>query len=101
MTNANDPDRAERERLASLPGLTKNQRDALRDPTFSMKLCRVLIDALAAQAAAKFEAKPEPEKAMARAFGKTEHVATSGVSFDSRSGVQQFGGGLLEVPRRG
>ncbi len=96
-----ETEQQERERLATLPGLSRIQRQSLRDPGFSLKLCRVLVSALRAQAASQFEAKPEAEKALARAFGQTEHVATSGVSFNPRSGVQQFGGDLREVPRVG
>lgn len=98
MTTKIDADRAEREQLASLPGLTEAQRKALRDPEHSLETCRKLVQVLRVHAAAQLEAKPEAEKAMARAFGRTQIVSLPGVTND---GVTQTFGGSVEVPRNG
>lgn len=93
-------EKAERERLSRTPGLTRAQIQAVLDPEFPVRNAKILLDALRARAAAAFEQRPESEKAMARAFGQTEHVVTTSTStFDPASGVQTFGSKLLEVPR--
>lgn len=96
MTTQIDADRAEREQLASLPGLTEAQRKALRDPEHSLEMCRTLVRVLRVHAAAQLEAKPESERALARAFGQTQIASLPGVS---NHGVTQTFGGSVEVPR--
>lgn len=91
-----ETEQQERERLAKLPFLTKIQRQSLLDPGFSLRLCRVLVSALRAQSAAEFEAKPEGEKALARGFGRTEHVAIDNAIND---GPRTIFGGTREVAR--
>lgn len=88
MTTMTTAEREQRLALSRTAGLTKAQIQALLDPTMSLRLGQILIEALTAKAAAKFEAKPEAEKEMARAFRRTEHVVTTGVTYDAASGRQ-------------
>ena len=89
-------DSDERERLAATPGLTRAQRRAILDPSWSVAQGRILIEVLRRQNAAAFEASPAREKTLARAFGQTEIIA-EGVTLVG--GVEQRFGGALEVPR--
>ena len=86
-----ETDQQERDRLSKLPFLTALQRRSLQDPSFSLKLCNILVNELRRQSAADFERKSQGEKTLARAFGQVEHVAVN----DGAS----FGGQLREVPR--
>lgn len=95
MTN-DDAERRERIRLSRTAGLTREQRACLLDPEFSLRLCRVLVAELRRRAAAEFAAKPEGEKALARGFGRTEHVAIDNAIND---GPRTIFGGTREVAR--
>lgn len=92
MKNMLDSELELRRKLAATPGLTRAQRDAIVSPGNTLGFAQTLIKALRVTAAARFE---EAEKAMARAFGKTEIVSTGVTNVGAR---QIFSQGL-EVPR--
>lgn len=91
-------EKAEREKLANTPGLTKEQQRGIRDPELPLRNARLLLDILRKQAAVAHAAKPEAVREMDRAMGQAT-IENDLTVRNLRGGVVQQFGGTVEVPR--